>query len=147
MQEVLVFTPSSKFSREDLTGLSLDELVKLKDDVDEAADKVSFMSMEEVQNRIQSKQPDILLLDVREQQAFEQGHLPGAILIPRGQLELRVNEGLPDPTRRILVYCELGKISTLAAATLRELGFGRAIALDGGIRTWREAGYSLETGK
>ncbi|HET6971019.1 MAG TPA: rhodanese-like domain-containing protein, partial [Phenylobacterium sp.] len=62
----------------------------------------------------------------------------------RGQLELRVNSELPDPTVGIVTYCEFGKISTLAAATLRELGFGRATALDGGMQAWREAGYPLE---
>ncbi len=60
-----------------------------------------------------------------------------------GQLELRVNDELPDPTLRILAVCEFGRISTLAAATLRQLGFQRAIALDGGMKAWRDAGYPL----
>jgi rhodanese-related sulfurtransferase len=64
--------------------------------------------------------------------------------LPRGQLELRVNNELPDPTLRILTCCEFGKISTLAAATLRELGFTRAVALDGGMKAWRDAGYAVE---
>jgi rhodanese-related sulfurtransferase len=54
-----------------------------------------------------------------------------------------VNEELPDPTLRILTVCEFGRISTLAAATLRQLGFQRAIALDGGMKAWREAGYPM----
>ena len=65
---------------------------------------------------------------------------------PRGQLELRVNEELPDPTRRILTCCEFGRISTLAAATLKVLGFQRAVALDGGMKAWREAGYPMKVG-
>ena len=65
--------------------------------------------------------------------------------LPRGQLELRVNTELPDPTVRIVTCCEFGKISTLAAATLRDLGFGRAVALDGGMQAWREAGYETES--
>ncbi len=52
---------------------------------------------------------------------------------------------LPDPTLRIVVYCEFGKISTLAAATLRQLGFMRAAALDGGMKAWREGGFRVET--
>jgi rhodanese-related sulfurtransferase len=55
-----------------------------------------------------------------------------------------VNSELPDPTVRILTCCEFGKISTLAAATLRELGYGRAVALDGGMKAWREAGFPTE---
>jgi rhodanese-related sulfurtransferase len=52
---------------------------------------------------------------------------------------------LPDPTLRIVTYCEFGKISTLAAATLRELGYTRASALDGGMQAWRENGFPLES--
>jgi rhodanese-related sulfurtransferase len=71
--------------------------------------------------------------------------VPGARHLPRGQLELRVNEELPDPTVRILTVCEFGKISTLAAATLRDLGYLRAVALDGGMKAWRDGGYPIET--
>ena len=85
-----------------------------------------------------------MILDVRECDAYDSGHLPGARHLARGQLELRVDKELPDPTARILTYCEFGKISTLAAATLRTMGYTRAVALDGGIRRWREAGYPLE---
>ncbi|HXX10095.1 MAG TPA: rhodanese-like domain-containing protein, partial [Burkholderiales bacterium] len=63
------------------------------------------------------------------------------------QLELRVNQDLPDPTVRILTYCEFGRISTLAAATLRAMGFQRAVALDGGVKAWREAAYPIRPGK
>jgi rhodanese-related sulfurtransferase len=111
----------------------------------EAAATVPFMSLEELRSRIESADPDLVVLDVRERDAYEAGHVPGARLLPRGQLELRVNEELPDPTQRILAYCELGRISTLAAATLRTMGFQRAGALDGGMSAWREAGYPLST--
>ena len=110
----------------------------------EAAHNVSFMSLEEVLRRIQSDDPGIVLLDVREKDAYEQAHIPGAMVIPRGQLELCVNERLPDPTRRIVVYCEFGRISTLATATLKEMGFTRAIALDKGMQLWMEKGYPVE---
>jgi rhodanese-related sulfurtransferase len=46
----------------------------------------------------------------------------------------------------VLTYCEFGKISTIAAATLRSMGFLGAVALDGGFRTWRESGYPVEAG-
>src|SRR5687768_9070549 len=65
---------------------------------------------------------DLVILDIREKDAFEAGRVPGSRHLPRGQLELRVNSELPDPTVRIVTCCEFGKISTLAAATLRELG-------------------------
>ena len=101
-----------------------------------AAAKTVFISIAQLNELLDEPGEPLVIVDVREQHAFEQGHIPGAINIPRGQLELRVNELLPDPTRRILVYCDYGKISTLAAATLRDIGFGRAIALDGGFQSW-----------
>jgi glyoxylase-like metal-dependent hydrolase (beta-lactamase superfamily II)/rhodanese-related sulfurtransferase len=112
----------------------------------EAAAKVSFMSMEELKDRIEADESGLLVLDVRERDAYAAAHIPGAKLLPRGQLELRVNQELPDPTRRVLVYCDFGKVSTLAAATLREMGYTRAVALDGGMVAWSEAGYPMKEG-
>jgi glyoxylase-like metal-dependent hydrolase (beta-lactamase superfamily II) len=112
--------------------------------IDEAAQRVPFMTMEELRRRIESGDPGIAILDVREADAYAAGHVPGAIHLPRGQLELRADAVFPDPTVRILACCEFGKISTIAAATLRSMGFQGAIALDGGIRAWREAGHPVE---
>lgn len=111
----------------------------------EAASRVPFMAMDEVRRRLDAADRELVLLDVREREAYQAGHIPGAVHVPRGQIELRIDDVLPDPTRRIVVYCELGKISTLATATLHSMGFGRAVALDGGIHSWREAGYPIET--
>lgn len=112
----------------------------------QATASVPFMSLVELKARVEAEEDDLIVLDVREREAYEKGHVPGARLLPRGQLELRVNQDLPDPTRRILACCELGYISTLAAATLRDLGFAHAVALDGGMKAWREAGYPLKEG-
>ena len=112
----------------------------------QAAANVPFMSLVELKTRAASGSDDLLVLDVRERDAYAEGHIPGAKLLPRGQLELRVNQDLPDPTRRIVACCEFGRISTLATATLREMGFQRAVALDGGMKCWREAGYPLKAG-
>ena len=112
----------------------------------DAAASVPFMSLAQLKSNIENGRDDTVVLDVRERDAYESGHVPGAFHLPRGQLELRVNEELKDPTRRILVCCEFGRISTLATATLRSMGYSGAVALDGGIKAWREAGYSLTTG-
>ncbi len=112
----------------------------------EAAAKVAFMSLAELKSKVARRDPDLIVLDVRERGAFQAGHVPGARNLPRGELELRVNSELPDPTMRILTVCEFGKISTLAAATLRELGYLRAVALDGGMKAWRDNDFPLEHG-
>jgi glyoxylase-like metal-dependent hydrolase (beta-lactamase superfamily II)/rhodanese-related sulfurtransferase len=112
----------------------------------EAAAMVPFMSLAELRSRVDAGSNELVVLDVRERDAYEQGHISGAQLLPRGQLELRVNQDLPDPTRRIVACCEFGRISTLATATLREMGYQRAVALDGGMKAWREAGYPIKSG-
>jgi glyoxylase-like metal-dependent hydrolase (beta-lactamase superfamily II) len=110
----------------------------------EAAAKTPFVSLAELDARVKRGGGDCVVLDVRERDAFAAGHVPGARHLPRGQLELRVNDELPDPTARIVTVCEFGKISTLAAATLRDLGFTRATALDGGMKAWRDGGLPVE---
>jgi glyoxylase-like metal-dependent hydrolase (beta-lactamase superfamily II)/rhodanese-related sulfurtransferase len=109
----------------------------------EASRQIAFMSMAEVRERL-SGAHDLVLLDVREKDAFNAGHLPGAMHVPRGQLELRVDKELPDPSARILAYCQFGRISTLAAATLRAMGYTRAVALDGGFDEWVKQGFPVE---
>ncbi len=113
----------------------------------EAAAIVPFMSLVELKACLECRNDELVVLDVREREAFEAGHIPGARLLPRGQLELRVNEELTDPTARIVAYCEFGRISTLATATLRQMGFQGAVALDGGMKAWREGGYTVKAGK
>ena len=112
----------------------------------EASREIAFMDMTEVRNHIDANRGDLLLLDVREKEAFEAGHLPGAKHLPRGQLELRVDKELPDPSARILTYCQFGRISTLAAATLRQMGYTRAVALDGGFDEWVKQGFPTDSG-
>src|SRR5262245_47998347 len=112
--------------------------------LDEAAQRIAFMSMEELRDRVAAGGGGLLVLDIRERDAYDAGHIPGACHVPRGQLELRIDHTLPDPTVRVVTCCEFGKISTLAADTLRTMGYVRAVALDGGMKGWREAGYPLE---
>ncbi len=119
-------------------GLTVDQMLA------EAAGEVPFIGMEELDRRVTARPNDLLVLDVREADAFAAGHIPGARHLARGQLELSVNDAIPDPTMRVVVYCDYGKVSTLAAATLRRLGFMRASALDGGMKAWREAGLHVE---
>ncbi len=112
----------------------------------DAARQIPFMSMRELSDRVARRDPELVVVDVRERDAYLAGHVPGARHIPRGQLELRLDSELPDPTVRVACVCQVGKISTLAAATLRQLGFGRAVALDGGMEAWQAAGHPLERG-
>ena len=113
--------------------------------IGEAARQIVFMSMEEALHHVEKADRGLVVLDVRERDAFQKGHLAGAQNIPRGELELRADSELPDPTARILTYCQFGKVSTLAASTLRAMGYTRAAALDGGFDAWIRAGYPVAT--
>jgi molybdopterin/thiamine biosynthesis adenylyltransferase/rhodanese-related sulfurtransferase len=84
----------------------------------------------------------ITIIDVREQHEFEQGHLPGAVHVPRGHLESRIEGVVPDRSRRIVAYCATGTRSALAANTLKEeLGYESVASMNGGFTLWRDRGY------
>ncbi len=121
-------------------GLTVQQLLA------DATASTPFMAMEEVVRKRDARPNDFVVLDVRERDAWERSRIPGARHLARGQLELKVDEHFPDPDVEILTVCEFGKISTLAAATLRNLGFRRTVALDGGMSAWREAGFPVEEG-
>ncbi len=81
-----------------------------------------------------------LPLDVREPDEVEQGHLPGALAIPRGFLEARIEAAVPDKARPLLVYCAGGARSAFAAKTLQDLGYQQVVSLAGGFAAWKAAG-------
>ncbi len=83
---------------------------------------------------------DLLLLDVREHEEYEQGAIPGAHLIPRGLLESSVSMQVPDPNTEIVVYCAGGARSALAALSLQELGYRNVLSMAGGFGQWKAEG-------
>jgi rhodanese-related sulfurtransferase len=89
---------------------------------------------------------DGLVLSVDPSDVYARGHVPGAGWLCRSRLELRIGEAAPDRTRPVVLTCADGVQSTLAAATLRRLGYAGASVLDGGTRAWREAGCPIEEG-
>ena len=85
------------------------------------------------------------LLDVREPDEFEQGALPGAIHVPRGNLEFSVEGRLPDKSVPIAVYCAGGARSAFAAKTLQELGYTDVVSVIGGFNKWKDEGLVWTT--
>ena len=84
---------------------------------------------------IMDTQEGYIILDVREQDEFDQGHIPGAILIPYTQIDFKAEDMLPDLDQLILVYCRSGRRSKIAAEALVELGYTN-IKEFGGILDW-----------
>jgi molybdopterin/thiamine biosynthesis adenylyltransferase/rhodanese-related sulfurtransferase len=90
---------------------------------------------------VQSANPkEQRFIDVREQDEVDQGLIPGAIHIPRGYLELRIEEAIPDKSAPIVVYCAGGTRSALAAKSLQDLGYTDVESLAGGFTAWKGAG-------
>jgi sulfur-carrier protein adenylyltransferase/sulfurtransferase len=87
-----------------------------------------------------SRQGQALFLDVREADEWTQGHVPDALFIPRGYLELRIEEKVPDRDREIVVYCAGGTRSALAARSLQDLGYVNVASMAGGFGRWKESG-------
>ena len=87
-----------------------------------------------------------LLVDVREQHEFEEGHIPGAVHVPRGHLESRIEGAAGDRSQPIVLYCASGNRSALAAHTLEQLlGYQDVASMTGGITLWKDRGYEVET--
>jgi molybdopterin/thiamine biosynthesis adenylyltransferase/rhodanese-related sulfurtransferase len=80
------------------------------------------------------------LLDVREKNEWDDGYVPGATLIPRGFLESRVEEAIPDKDTPVLIYCAGGVRSAFAAKTLQEMGYTDVVSVAGGYGAWKNAG-------
>ena len=76
-----------------------------------------------------------IILDTREQDEFDEGHIPGAILIPYTEIENKAEEMLPDKDKLILVYCRSGRRSKIAAESLEKLGYTNVKEF-GGIIDW-----------
>src|SRR3954471_161324 len=87
-----------------------------------------------------------LLVDVREQHEYEAGHIPGAVHVPRGHLESRIEGKAGDKSQPIVLYCASGQRSALAAHTLQSLlGYEDVASMNGGITLWKDRGYEVET--
>lgn len=86
---------------------------------------------------------DVALLDIREKDEWDQGHLEGAIFLPRGFLEVKVERLLTDKTRPIVVYCAAGVRSALAAKSLTELGYQDVQSMAGGYSAWKDQGLPV----
>jgi sulfur-carrier protein adenylyltransferase/sulfurtransferase len=84
------------------------------------------------------------IVDVREQEEWDEGHLPGAVHVPRGHLESRIEGAVPDRSRSVVVYCASGSRSAFAAKTLEELGYDNVVSLAGGFTDWKRNGSPFD---
>jgi sulfur-carrier protein adenylyltransferase/sulfurtransferase len=86
-----------------------------------------------------------VLIDVRENEEWDAGHIPGAVHVPRSYLESRIEGAVPERDRHVILYCASGNRSIFAAQSLRELlGYENVESMSGGITLWKDRGYEVE---
>ena len=105
--------------------------------------EIDEISVGEAAHRLEQLDPP-LLVDVRERDEWDEGHLPNAVHIPRGSLESRIERAAPDRTTPIIVYCTVGARSAFAAKTLEELGYTSVANIEGGIVEWKRSGLPTD---
>jgi len=110
--------------------------------VEDARGRIREVSIDDVR-AMQQAGDRFHLLDVREQDEFTRGHLPGARHLGKGIIERDIEATIPDLDAPIVLYCGGGYRSALAADALRQMGYTRALSMWGGWRAWTEAGLPV----
>lgn len=121
--------------------------VGLMDFVKSAKSCIKEVTADELE-RMMDEKGDLLIVDVRESSENEQGHIQGALLVPRGILEAAADPGYPKHVealsagrqRPVALYCATGGRSAMAAAVLQMMGFDEVYSLDGGFTAWEASG-------
>ena len=113
-------------------------LPEFKQLVDEAKSQIREIGPSELK-QMQQAGEDFTLIDVREREEQEKGTIPGAVNMPRGILEVNIDQITTDKDRKLVLYCGGGSRSALAALNLKKMGFHDVISLAGGYRGWRES--------
>ncbi len=110
--------------------------------VEDTKARIAEISAEELRRRQESGRK-FHLVDVRERQEWDAGHIPGAAHLCKGILERDIEAVVPDPNAEIVLYCGGGFRSALAADNLQKMGYKRVWSLAGGWRSWNEAGLPV----
>ena len=121
-----------------MSRINRDQLVAL------AKSEISEMSAQELKQQVENGK-QLTVVDVREREEWVQGHIPNSVFIPRGYLELQIEQNQPDRDAPVVVYCAGGVRSALAARNLKEMGYTNVISLIGGFNGWKNAGYAFKT--
>ena len=111
-------------------------LPEFKQLVDEAKSQIKEIGPDDLKHMQQAGE-NFTLIDVREADEQAKGTIPGAIKLPRGILEVNIDQITTDKDRKLVLYCGGGSRSALAALNLKKMGFRNVISLAGGYRGWR----------
>lgn len=104
---------------------------------------IKTVTLEEIKRRLDAREP-MVLVDVREKDEVRLGYIPGAISVPRGFLEIQIEQKVADKNAPVVVYCAGGTRSALAAKTLAELGYTNVESANPGFVRWKDLGYPMD---
>jgi rhodanese-related sulfurtransferase len=110
--------------------------------VENARKRIREVTIDDVKAKLDRREK-FLLIDVREESEYAADHLPGAIHLGKGVIERDVEDRVPDQNAPLVLYCGGGFRSALAADNLQKMGYTQVLSMDGGIRGWREKGFTL----
>ena len=110
--------------------------------VEDARKRVKETNVADVKRRIDSGEK-FILVDVREDNEWAKGHIPGAVHLGKGIIERDIEQRVPDTGAKLILYCGGGFRSALVADNLQKMGYANAESMDGGWRGWLEAGLSI----
>ncbi len=104
-----------------------------------AKKRVKETTAKEVHSRMEKGDKSFMLVDVREDNEWEKGHLPGAIHMARGVIERDIETVSPNKKQELVLYCGGGYRSALAAENLAKMGYKNVLSMDGGVKAWKES--------
>jgi molybdopterin/thiamine biosynthesis adenylyltransferase/rhodanese-related sulfurtransferase len=107
----------------------------------DARKEIPEVTAQQVNELLKKNGKSPVVLDVRESDEWRQGHLEGAIPLPRGFLEIKVESALPDKNAPIIAYCAGGVRSLLAAKAMKEMGYQNVSSMSGGYAAWKNGGF------
>jgi phage shock protein E len=90
-------------------------------------------------------QPNAILIDVREEDEWREGHVKGAVHLSRGTIEFKIQDQVPDLSTPIVLYCGRGRRSALVADNLQKMGYNNVITIAGGFEAWQSSGLPSES--
>lgn len=110
--------------------------------VNDAKTRIEEVTVDNVKTRLDTDE-DFFLIDVREESEYAAGHLPKALHLSKGIIERDIEKVIADIDAQIVLYCGGGYRSAMSADNLKKMGYRNVLSMDGGYRSWREAGYPV----
>jgi|SRR5580700_11021209 rhodanese-related sulfurtransferase len=105
--------------------------------------KKNITEISPTDTELKSKSSDVVIVDVREKDEWDEERIPDAIHLSRGTIELEIEEKVPDPNTIIICHCGGGGRTALAAESLQKMGYKNVHSMTGGFKAWKAAGLPV----